>query len=213
MPVSKNLPCTILTSALSARRFLWAAALVPDVLWSLIRPLPPSFNAETARWSTTCIRPSLPHGYSVRTPKWHFLGDAAETIGLRFWNDLLVAFTRLGVRRIWDLTQCVLRNWLSRDGQIATGPQPLPFRRWPTQSNQSRWLTKPPRASLAHRFGCHLTPALRVSTRNLPRSFPEYLRARTRFGNESRQKRAHPRFRRPRSRNSKTSVCRDVHPT
>jgi len=28
----------------------------------------PSFNAETARWSTTCIRPSLPHGYSVRTP-------------------------------------------------------------------------------------------------------------------------------------------------
>ena len=95
MPVSKNLPCTILTSALSARRFLWAAALVPDVLWSLIRPLPPSFNAETARWSTTCIRPSLPHGYSVRTPKWHFLGDATETIGLRFWNDLLAAFTRI----------------------------------------------------------------------------------------------------------------------
>src|SRR5260370_38396175 len=29
---------------------------------------------------------SLPHRYSVRTPKWHSLADAAETIGLRFWH-------------------------------------------------------------------------------------------------------------------------------
>ena len=57
-----------------------AAELVPDALWSLIRP-------------------SLPHGYSVRTPKWHSLADAAETIGLRFWNDLLAAFTRLAACR------------------------------------------------------------------------------------------------------------------
>ena len=33
-------------------------------------------------------------------------------------------------------------------------------------------------ASLAHRFGCHLAHALRVSTRNLPRFFPAHLHAR-----------------------------------
>jgi hypothetical protein len=65
-----------------------------------------------------CIRPSLPHRYSVRTPKWHSLADAAETIGLRFWHDLLAAFARLAACRNLDLTHFVLLNWLSRDGQI-----------------------------------------------------------------------------------------------
>jgi hypothetical protein len=50
--------------------------------------------------------------------EWHSLVDAAETIGLRFWHDLLAAFTRLGHAGIWDLTHFVLLNWLSRDGQI-----------------------------------------------------------------------------------------------
>src|SRR3981081_2211991 len=44
----------------------------------------PSFNAEAARWSTTCTRPSLPHRYSVRSPKWHSLADAAETMSSAF---------------------------------------------------------------------------------------------------------------------------------
>lgn len=78
----------------------------------------PSFNAKATRWSTACIRPSLPYGYSVRTPKWHSLADAPDTIGLRFWNDLLAAFTRLQHAGIWDLTHFVLLNWLSRNGQI-----------------------------------------------------------------------------------------------
>jgi hypothetical protein len=76
-----------------------AAALVPDALWSLIRPLLPAFNAKATRWSTPCIRPSLPYRYSVRTPKWHSLADAADTIGLRFGHDLLAAFTRLAACR------------------------------------------------------------------------------------------------------------------
>jgi len=59
----------------------------------------PNLNAEAARWKTTCIRSSLPHRYSVRTTKRHSLADAAETIGLRFWNDLLAAFTRLAACR------------------------------------------------------------------------------------------------------------------
>ena len=59
----------------------------------------PSFNAEAARWSTACIRPSLPHRHSVRTPKSHSLVEATETIGLRFWHDLLAAFTRLAACR------------------------------------------------------------------------------------------------------------------
>lgn len=76
-----------------------AAELVSDALWSLIGPLLPASVPEAARWSTTCIRPSLPQRYSVRTPKWHSLADAAETIGLRFWHDLLAAFTRLAACR------------------------------------------------------------------------------------------------------------------
>jgi hypothetical protein len=76
-----------------------AAELLPECAMEFNPTASPSFKSEAARWSTTCIRPSLPHRYSVRTPKWHSLADAAETIGLRFWHDLLAAFTRLAACR------------------------------------------------------------------------------------------------------------------
>jgi hypothetical protein len=76
-----------------------AAALVPDALWNLIRPLLPASMPKPQGGRSRVSRPSLPNRYSVCTSKWHSLGDAAETIGLRFWHDLLAAFTRLAARR------------------------------------------------------------------------------------------------------------------
>src|SRR5438876_4672762 len=94
------------------------AELVPDALWSLIRPLLP---ASTPR----------PHGGRPR------VSDRACLTGILFvlrsgipWGMLpkqlgcgsgMTCWRRLRDWQhagIWDLTHFVLLNWLSRDGQI-----------------------------------------------------------------------------------------------
>ena len=119
-----------------------AAELVPDALWSLIRPL------SQLQWRSRKVVDPCTGILSV-TPKWHSLADDAETIGLRFWHDMLRAFTRLAACRNLGLTHFVLLNWLSRDGQIdwshsvvenrSTGARAFNQhrRRWRTIS--SRW--------------------------------------------------------------------------
>src|SRR5882672_3260010 len=59
-------------------------------------------------------------------------------------------------------------------------------------------------------LGRRLAHASRVSTRNPPQLDPAYLPARTWFGSEYLQKRAHQRFPLPPPRNSKTNECPDV---
>jgi transposase len=95
-----------------------AAALVPDALWSLIRPLLPA---------------SMPRPQGGR-PR---VSDRACLIGILFvlrsgipWRMLpkqlgcgsgMTCCRRLRDWEhagIWDLTHFVLLNWLSRDGQI-----------------------------------------------------------------------------------------------
>jgi len=75
-----------------------AAVLVPDARWSLIRPFPAPCRSRKV------VDHVYPTGLALRVfcsySEVAFPGpDAAETIGLRFWNDLLAAFTRLAACR------------------------------------------------------------------------------------------------------------------
>ena len=95
-----------------------AAALVPDALWSLIRPLLPASMPKLQggrphvpdRACLTGILFVLRSGIPWRMlPKQLGCGS-----GMTCWRRLR-DWQHAG---IWDLTHFVLLNWLSRDGQI-----------------------------------------------------------------------------------------------
>ena len=64
-----------------------------------------AFTAQTQRRQTSLTTPCLLNGDSLCAPQRHTVGDAATGTGLRFWNDLLAAVTRL-----------------ARGGHLATDP-------------------------------------------------------------------------------------------
>src|ERR1700680_2099245 len=95
-----------------------AAELVPDALWSLIRPLLPAPMPKlqggrprvSDRACLTGILFVLRSGIPWRMLPKH-LGCGS---GMTCWRRLRDWQTA----GIWDLTHFVLLNWLSRDGQI-----------------------------------------------------------------------------------------------
>ena len=93
-----------------------AAELVPDALWSLIRPLLPASMPKPKGGrprvsDRACLAGIL---FVLRSGiPWRMLARQLGSSmicrrGLRDWQHA----------GIWDLTHFVLLNWLSRDGQI-----------------------------------------------------------------------------------------------
>jgi Putative transposase of IS4/5 family (DUF4096) len=76
-----------------------AAALVSDALWSLIRPLLPASMPKPQGGRPRVSDRACLTGILFVLRSGHSLADAADAIGLRFWNDLLAAFTRLAACR------------------------------------------------------------------------------------------------------------------
>ena len=116
---NKTSPCTILASGpLSPGGIFMAAALVPDTLWSSVRPLLPASMPKlqggrprvSDRACLTGILFVLRSGIPWRMlPKQLGCGS-----GMTCWRRLR-DWQHAG---IWDLTHFVLLNWLARDGLI-----------------------------------------------------------------------------------------------